>query len=250
MTNNIIVKKSTYQIAEYLSVLISKGIKDLSEYSYYNIAISGGSTPSEIFEIISTQKPKDLLWDQVRLFWVDERCVSPDHPDSNYRMSKNSLIDKIDIPEENLFRIYGESDPEKESIRYSSILSEELITSNNAPRFDLILLGLGSDGHTASIFPKNISIFGSMNNCEVSVHPESGQFRITITGKVINNAAVVVFIVTGDGKAEIVKKILSGTNSSEFPATLVNPHNGDLFWLLDGNAAYLIKESIPPSRPD
>lgn len=242
MRKNVIITKSTFQIAEYLSVIISEGISELSDIYFYNIAISGGSTPAAILKKLSTHKDISISWDRVRLFWVDERCVSSDHPESNYRMAKNALIDNINIPKENIFRINGESDPKTESIHYSSLLSMELSLYNNTPRFDLILLGLGTDGHTASIFPENISIFGSTNNSEVSVHPVSGQLRITITGRVINNAAIVIFIAVGQEKAEIVKRVLSGTNIPELPATLVNPDDGDLYWLLDENAADLIGE--------
>jgi len=112
---------------------------------------------------------------------------------------------------------------------------------DNIPRFDLVILGLGTDGHTASIFPHNISLFSSPANCAVSAHPVSGQKRITITGKVINNAANIVFLVTGKEKADIVRALISGDDYSEYPASLVNPVSGDLTCLTDIHAARLIK---------
>ncbi len=237
----LIVAPTSLAMAEYLSGIISGGLYELSGKAHLNIAVSGGTTPEGIFRKLSDLKKGEINWNKVRLFWVDERCVPPDNPESNYRMVKKSLIDNIRMPGENIFRIQGEAEPIAEADRYGTLLSKELPLLNKIPRFDLVLLGLGTDGHTASIFPHNISLFSSAANCAVSTHPVSGQKRITITGRVINNAEDVVFLVKGQEKAEIVRALISGDDYSEYPASLVNPLNGYLTWLTDINAASLIK---------
>jgi 6-phosphogluconolactonase len=237
----LIVAPTSLAMAEYLSGIIAGGLYELSGKAHLNIAVSGGTTPEGIFRKLSDLKKGEINWNKVRLFWVDERCVPPDNPESNYRMVKKSLIDNIRMPGENIFRIQGEAEPIAEADRYGTLLSKELPLLHKIPRFDLVLLGLGTDGHTASIFPHNISLFSSATNCAVSTHPVSGLKRITITGRVINNAADVVFLVKGQEKAEIVRALISGDDYSEYPASLVNPLNGYLTWLTDINAASLIK---------
>lgn len=237
----LIVAPTSLAMAEFLSGLIIRGLNKLSSRSYFNIAVSGGTTPAGIFRYLSDANDAAINWKNVRLFWVDERCVPPDDKESNYRMVKQSLVENISMPGENIFRIQGEAEPAVEADRYGTLLSEELPLLNNIPRFDLVLLGLGTDGHTASIFPHNISLFSSPDNCAVSTHPVSGQKRITITGSVINNAADVVFLVKGREKADIVRVLISGDTYSEYPASLVNPVNGNLTWLTDIDAASLIK---------
>lgn len=237
----LIVAPSSLAMAEFLSGIIIGGMNELSSGSYYNIAVSGGTTPAGIFRYLSDANNGNINWKNIKLFWVDERCVPPDDQESNYRMVKENLIENISMPGKNIFRIQGEAEPVAEADRYGTLLSRELPLINSIPRFDLVLLGLGADGHTASIFPHNISLFTSAANCAVSTHPESGQKRITITGRVINNAADVVFLVRGQEKADIVRALISGDDYSEYPASLVNPVNGDLTWLTDINAASLIK---------
>ncbi|MDT8402098.1 MAG: 6-phosphogluconolactonase [Bacteroidales bacterium] len=237
----LIVAPSNMAMAEYLSGMITGSLDELSGKAHLNIAVSGGATPEGIFRKLSDMKRGVINWNKVRLFWVDERCVPPDDQESNYRMVKKSLIENINMPGKNIFRIRGEAEPTAEADRYATLLSKELPLLNNIPRFDLVILGLGTDGHTASIFPHNISLFSSVANCAVSTHPVSGQKRITITGRVINNAADVVFLVKGQEKADIVRVLISGDDYSEYPASLVKPVNGDLTWLTDINAVSLIK---------
>lgn len=202
-----------------------------------NIALSGGSTPKIVFDYLADHY-KELDWSHVSLFWGDERCVSPDHEESNYKMTVTHLLNKIDIPEENICRVRGEDNPQGEAKRYDQLISESLKTANGIPQFDLVILGMGSDGHTASIFPHEIELWDSDKNCEVATHPESGQKRITITGKVINNAQEVAFLVTGADKLEKVTEILNRAEvAKNYPASLVQPKSGNLFWFLD-EAAY------------
>ncbi|MEL6919300.1 MAG: 6-phosphogluconolactonase, partial [Bacteroidota bacterium] len=151
---------------------------------------------------------------------------------------------QINIPENNIRRIKGENTPKDEALVYSRLLDEELPRIHDIPKFDLVILGMGDDGHTASIFPHEIQLWDSQNNCEVATHPDSGQKRITITGKVINNADMVAFLVTGGTKSGKVKEIIGKEgNFLMYPASLVKPMSGRLVWFLDTDAA----ENITPS---
>jgi 6-phosphogluconolactonase len=153
-------------------------------------------------------------------------------------MAREHLLSKVAVPEKHIHRIRGEADPEKEAQRYSAVLKNKLPQKYRTPAFDLVILGLGDDGHTASIFPYEIHLWDSKNYCEVATHPESGQKRITFTGKIINNAANVAFLVTGPSKAGKVGEILKSQGGyAHYPATKVAPRSGNLFWYLDGEAA-------------
>jgi 6-phosphogluconolactonase len=167
--------------------------------------------------------------------------LPPEDDDSNYKMTVTHLISKIDIPRENIHRIKGENDPEYEAKRYAELLEERLPKVADIPQFDLIILGMGDDGHTASIFPHEIELWYSPKFCEVAVHPESGQKRVSITGNIINNADTVVFLVTGNSKADKFNEIKNRTgNYSNYPASLVQPKSGRLLWFLDEAAAGVI----------
>ncbi len=203
-----------------------------------HIALSGGSTPKIVFDELASRHLSKNEWRKVHLYWGDERCVPPGNAESNYKMTVEHLLSKIDIPEENIHRIRGENDPRQEAKRYSEVLKEKLPMIDSLPRFDLIILGMGDDGHTASIFPYEIGLWNADQLCEVAEHPETGQKRITITGRIINHAASVAFLVTGEGKAEKVGKIVDGRGGfKSYPAHLVNPISGNLTWFLDEAAA-------------
>ena len=208
---------------------------------FLTIAVSGGNTPRLFFTVLSEKYSKEVDWRVVKLFWVDERCVPPDDTESNFGMTNRILLSKIEIPSGNVFRIKGEEDPVKEAARYSGVIDNQIRQKNSIPVFDIILLGMGEDGHTASIFPGNEKLFSSKINCAVAVHPVSGQKRITITGKVINNARSVFFLVTGKNKADIVNEIFRNSAvSGMFPAAHVRSLNGITTWLLDNEAGKFI----------
>lgn len=204
----------------------------------FNVALSGGSTPKTVFDILAREYSDTLAWDKIHLYWGDERCVPPTDDQSNYRMTVEHLISKVDIPHNNINRIFGENDPYGEAQRYSGILERNLDRVGGTPRFDLIILGMGDDGHTASIFPHQIDLWEAPDHCVVATHPESGQKRVSLNGKVINTAAEVAFLVTGESKSEKVKAIVEGARGSEaYPASLVDPESGKLSWFLDREAA-------------
>lgn len=234
------------QIYDNLSELneaFTDWIKELlEEKGKLTISLSGGSTPKSLFDYWSKHHKEDIDWSSIYLFWGDERAVAPTDSESNYKMTKDHLLDNVAIPEKNIFRIKGENDPEEEAKRYSSVLEEELELKNNIPSFDIIILGMGDDGHTASIFPYEINLWDDSRHCVVGTHPDSGQKRVSLTGTAINNADNVAFLVTGAGKAEKVKEIVGGAGGDEmkYPAARVEPTSGNLFWFMDKEAAKLL----------
>lgn len=224
-------KEVARYFSEYLKVLIANK-------NEVHIALSGGSTPKIVFEELSDTNKYKIDWSKVHFYWGDERCVSPSDEESNYKMTDTYLLSKIAIPLQNVHRILGENHPVKEAARYSELLKQKLPSVAGIPAFDLVILGMGDDGHTASIFPDEIYLWDSENYCEVATHPVSGQKRITITGTLINNAHEVAFLVTGSDKKEKVTEIIHKTgNFKKYPASQVTPANGNLIWFLDKEAS-------------
>ena len=197
------------------------------------IALSGGSTPKLLFDYVAAEYA-DIDWSKVHLYWGDERCVPPTDDDSNYKMTVTHLLSKIDMPEANVHRVLGENDPVQEAQRYGKEIEDGLPSANGLPQFDLIILGMGADGHTASIFPHEMELLDSKEVCAVATHPESGQKRVSLTGQVINNARVVTFLVTGASKAEKVVEIVNQSGDwKSYPASYIKPDSGELTWYLD-----------------
>jgi len=208
----------------------------LSSGNIIHVALSGGSTPKVVFNDLVARYKNAPYWKNVHLYWGDERCVPPTDKESNYKMTVEHLLQHVAIPEENIHRMRGEEIPEEEAKHYGTLLSKQLPVVNGIPQFDLVILGMGDDGHTASIFPHEIHLWKAQKNCAVAIHPDSGQLRITLTGRVINAAKEVTFLVTGDSKSEKVKAIVEEGNES-YPAALVAPNSGALHWFLDKEAA-------------
>lgn len=232
-------------IFETLDEMALKALQWLTEKTAaqdtISVALSGGNTPQALFEKIVKLDKGTVDWNKLLVFWGDERCVPPEHTDSNFRSAQKSILIPLDIPEEHIFRMHGEVDPEKEAERYSQLLAEHLPMVDGYPQFDLVLLGLGEDGHTASLFPGNNSLFATTQFCTVAKHPHSGQQRITLTGSAINHAAEVAFLVTGTPKAGIVSQLVETPELEHYPAAKVSPVSGKLTWLLDKGAASGLK---------
>jgi 6-phosphogluconolactonase len=180
-------------------------------------------------------------WQRLHFFWVDERCVAPDNPESNYGNTKKTLFDKVNLPEANIHRIRGEHNPEDEALRYAAEIGKHVPLVDGIPQFDILLLGMGDDGHTASIFPPSIALFNSHARVVATKNPYNGQNRITLTGLLINHAAQIRFLVTGAGKARVLYEVFSREPGFEkYPAALVQPTKGKLDWVLDKDAAQFI----------
>jgi 6-phosphogluconolactonase len=201
----------------------------------FHMALSGGSTPALIYRLLGSKFKDKIDWQKVCFYWSDERCVPPEHSDSNYKMAFELFLSFTS--KANIFRIQGENEPEKEAVRYSRLLESTLAGAD----FDLIMLGLGEDGHTASIFPGQKYLWDNPNACVAVQNPYSGQFRISFTGKTINAAHNVAVICSGVNKAEKIKAIFEGKEKAySLPGAWINPVKGKLFWYLDKGAAHLI----------
>lgn len=230
--------KNTDQIAEELAQLMLKIFSEKPKEKVH-IALSGGNTPKLIFKYLTETYGTKLANPLAHFWWGDDRCVPPTHPESNYKWAHELWLQPIGVQIENIHRIIGENTPQLEASRYSTEINNCIEQYNGIPRFDLILLGLGDDGHTASIFPQEMQLLTSENWCEVATHPTSGQQRITITGRVLNNAQRVVFISTGANKAEMIRNVAQKA-LPEFPASHIKPTNGETIWLIDEDAAKLL----------
>ena len=202
-----------------------------------SVALSGGSTPKILLDLLA-EKHADLDWSRVHFYWGDEPCVPPTDGDSNYKMTVDHLLSKIDMPEANVHRVKGENDPAAEAVDYGKQIEQNLPSVNELAQFDLVILGMGGDGHTASIFPHEIELLEAPSTCAVATHPESGQIRVSLTGNVINNAKRVAFLVTGAGKAEKIDEIFNQKGDwQRYPAAHIKPVSGKLSWYMDQAAA-------------
>jgi 6-phosphogluconolactonase len=202
----------------------------------FTVALSGGSTPKSLYALLATWP--SIPWGRIYFFWGDERHVPPDHPDSNYRMAREALFAKVQVPPENIFRIRGEEkDAETAAREYERSLQQFFhLSAGEFPGFDLILLGLGPDGHTASLFPQT-SALAERHRLVVANWVEKFQtHRITFTYPVLNSAACVIFLVSGADKAPVVHQVLENS-SAHVPSQQVRPSHGRTLWLLDRAAA-------------
>ena len=212
----------------------------LNKQTTFNLGLSGGNTPRNVFQHLPEfEKWKRIPWDIVHIFWVDERCVKPDHSESNFRLAYNLILKDLSIPGGNIHRIHGENDPIAEADRYAGELKKHFAPGRGQnPGFDWIFLGVGADGHTASIFPGSILASSTSPLCGVATHPETGQNRISISLPVINAAKRITVIVSGQDKATIVSRILNPPlENCDLPAGKIRPLTGNVEWALDEWAA-------------
>jgi 6-phosphogluconolactonase len=205
------------------------------------VALSGGSTPRLLYTLLTQPARIALIdWSRVMVFWGDERCVPPDDPLSNYRMAQQALLDRVHLPAENVHRIFGELEPDR-AARKVELELRQVFPGTPQPRFDLVLLGLGDDGHTASLFPGSPALTETerwVTPVEHVVPPPPLVTRISLTIPVFNSAASVLFLVSGSGKAGIVSKVLQNQpRSAQLPAQRVRPDKGRLVWAVDSLAA-------------
>ena len=214
----------------------------IERQGYCAVALSGGSTPRAVYERLGQEPYRSQIeWSKVHLFWGDERGVPPDHPDSNYRMVKEALLQRISIPEENIHRIPAERPPQEAAQLYEDELKK--FFRPKMPVFDVVLLGLGTDGHTASLFPGTPAVSEREKWVTAVFVPQMKSWRITLTLPVINRARKIFFLVVGSSKAEIVRKLFHLQQPSvEVPASLVAPQQGELWWLVDGEAGGAVRQ--------
>ncbi|MEI9981218.1 MAG: 6-phosphogluconolactonase [Edaphobacter sp.] len=206
------------------------------------IAISGGTTPKAMFALLaSPAEPflKQVPWEKLELYWVDERCVPPDHADSNYRMTKEALLSKVPLAAEQVHRMEGELEPEVAAARYEAVIRNTFrLEGAETPTFDLVQLGMGDDGHTASLFPHTDAL-NEMSHIVVPNHvPQKDTWRITLTWPVINQGREVAFLIEGPAKTQVLHEVFLGPYQPEtYPSQLIRPASGRLGLLLDAVAA-------------
>jgi 6-phosphogluconolactonase len=207
----------------------------------FTLVLSGGSTPANTYrQLVDTTQLRELDWSSIHIYWGDERCVPPDHDQSNFRMTQQVLLDHIDVPEGNLHRMACEVDPEVGAEAYEQLLRTHFV-DQAFPCFDLIMLGLGEDGHTASLFPETDILEERQRWVAPIFVPHLDSWRISLTLPVINAARHVAFLVSGESKAVVLNEILEA-QTSNFPAKRISP-TGELTWFVDHAAAKLLKRA-------
>jgi 6-phosphogluconolactonase len=212
----------------------------------FSVALSGGSTPGRTYELLASDEFKGQVdWASTHVFFGDERCVPPTHADSNYRMVDEALLSRVPLPARNVHRMMGEGDCAANARLYEEEL-QTFFAGEPWPRFDLVLLGMGDDGHTASLFPGTEAV-AERRAWVVCLWVEKlDAYRLTLTLPAINHAAHILFLVTGAGKAERVQQVIGGAREPEpLPAQLIHPESGTLQWLLDRAAAARLSPPAP-----
>lgn len=219
----------------------------LAESGRFSVALSGGATPRGLYARLAAEPFRSRVdWGRVLVFWGDERCAPPDHPDSNYRLAQELLLSRVPVRPENVYRMEGEmADPDLAAAEYAGELQSALgLKRGERPRFDLILLGMGTDGHTASLFPRSPAL-REVTRLAVAAYVEAVKgYRITLTLPVLNNAARVLFLVAGSDKAQRLRQVLTGKPSHDLPASLVRPERGTLHWIVDRAAATGLADQV------
>ncbi|MFN0110041.1 MAG: 6-phosphogluconolactonase [Blastocatellia bacterium] len=214
----------------------------VNENGRFTVALSGGSTPKALLSLLGKAPFADSLpWRSIYFFWGDERCVPPDHADSNFRMAAEALLHKVAVPPENIFRIHAEEDHDQAAEKYSVTIQQ--FFNSEAPQFDLVFLGMGADGHAASLFPGTTALQVKDRIAVANFIEKLNSWRITLTAQTINQAGNVIFLVAGEDKASTLKAVLEGDRQPEiYPSQLIHPVTGLLTWMLDEAAACLLSD--------
>jgi len=214
--------------------------KSVAKKGRFAIALSGGNTPNQLYTLLATEEySKQMPWKNTFVFWGDERCVGLDDKLNNAHVAVTLLLDKVAVPWLNIFTISVNLSPDEAALQYEQTIQS--FFSNEEPAFDLILLGLGENAHTASLFPGTEVIEEQKHLVKAVYVDEQKMFRITMTAPLINQAHNIAFLLTGKSKAEALKTVLTQPyQPNKYPAQLIKPVNGKLFWLLDEDAASLL----------
>jgi len=212
----------------------------------YSIALSGGSTPRRLYSLLANEATlrEQIPWERIHFFWGDERRVPAGHPDSNYRMAYNALLSKVSIPSTNIHRIHAEdADADKAAADYEIEIRRFFgIEAGQIPQFNCVLLGMGADGHTASLFPATSALVENKRLVVANWVKKFQSHRFTLTLPVFNHAAQILFLVSGEDKADTLKAVLEGNRQPDrYPAQLIQPTHGEVTWFLDHSAASRLK---------
>ena len=218
--------------------IVEASVEAVSARGSFLLVLNGGGTPTRLFQLLGAEYRDQITWSKTHIFWGDERCVPPEDHESNYGQSWNILLSRVDLPASNIHRIKGELEPSEAANDYALILKQFASTPLDWPRFDLVLLGMGDDGHTASLFP------GSEVNVSAPIIAVTAQYenrpasRLTLTPLVFNSARRIIFLVSGKSKSQTLASVLYGEYQPEnLPAQRIRPTDGDLIWMVDQLAA-------------
>lgn len=225
-------EKLAQKSAEMISEKLSGILRDKNRAS---LVLSGGSTPKLLYELLASEGYRNSVqWDKVLIFFGDERCVPPDDPQSNYKMAYEVLLSKVPIRAENVFRMKGELAPAEAAKEYEENIKNSL---GDGTHFDIVLLGIGADGHTASLFPESTALSETKKLVSANYVEKLNAYRLTLTLPAINASQNILFLVSGKDKAETVKAVFDGTSDPPLPSQLVYADNAEVTWLLDSPAA-------------
>lgn len=228
-------------------LFIETAASAIASQGFCRVVLAGGSTPQALYTLLAAEPYRTrIAWDRVHIFFGDERCVPPDHPDSNYRKAKESLLTRVPLLPENIYRIPAELDPEAAAQTYEETLLAYFSSRLDQPfrdsaSFDLLLLGMGDDGHTASLFPGTPAIHEDARWVAAQYIDKLASWRITLTPAILNRAARTLFLVSGASKSYALQRVIYGVYQPErYPAQVIQPTNNALTWLVDEAAAILI----------
>ena len=225
-----------------VTCFVEQAQQAIEERGRFSVALSGGSTPRAIYQELAKPKLQTRLdWGRIHLFWGDERHVPPDHPDSNFKMVRDALLEHISIPDMNIHRVPAELGVQKAAVDYDAGL--RAFFDGDWPQFDLVFLGMGNDGHTASLFPYSSGLNEESRWFIANQVPETGNWRLTLTKNAINAARRVIILVQGESKAHMLAEVFSGPYvPDQKPIQLISPTEGDLVWMVDVGAARDLSE--------
>jgi 6-phosphogluconolactonase len=222
-------------------LFVQQARQAMQNHGWFSVVLSGGHTPRRTYELLA-QKPyrERVPWPYLHIFWGDERCVPADDPRSNAGMAREALLDQVPIPTTQIHSILCNQSPRESAAQYENVL--RVFFADQPPHLDLILLGLGENGHTASLFP-DTPVLEEKERWVGEVYvPEQDLHRVTLTPPIINQATVVAFLVAGASKARVLSQVIEGSaDTLRLPAQLIRPTKGELFWLVDQEASSLLR---------
>jgi 6-phosphogluconolactonase len=227
------------------NLFIEQAAQSIAERNYFLVALNGGNTPTRLFQLLATDYREEIDWNKVHIFWGDERCVPPDDAGSSYGQARDILLSHVSIPDSNIHRIKGELGPAEASKDYSLSLRRFASHPFEWPRFDLVYLGMGEDGHTASLFPGSPVDVLEPTMPVTAYYQDRPANRVTLTPIVFNSARMIAFMATGEKKADTLAEVLDGRYNPElYPAQRIDPTDGRLIWLVDEAAASKLPKGL------
>jgi len=240
----VVISEKEEWVNTAAALFIDRAAANIADHGYFSVALAGGGTPAPLFAALASPENRDRVqWEKIHLFWGDERHVPANDSQSNYRLVKEDLLDAVPIPDANIHRVRTEMDVRLAAFAYEEDLRQ--FFHGDWPRFDLVLLGMGEDGHTASLFPHSAALNEGHRWFVANYAAEKESWRLTLTLSAINAARLVVVLVRGESKAERLRAVFTTPKEPwEMPIQAVDPINGEMIWLMDREAACLLPDDI------